>query len=192
MALQKTTKTEMETWDTVISDLKETPMPFKYKTVFRHNNSTVSLIIDIDPGGGFEGGFEFTSFSAPVPIQFTSFKAPVQQRDEFRFALHDEGIMDKVGKIFGMEDITIGYKEFDKQLIVKTNNAEKVKKVFSVLKVRKVFQSLTDFILQVSKDDQNNGEYILEFMIDRAILNSTELKKLYDAFTGVLDKLGEE
>lgn len=189
MASQKITKTEEETWEQVIADLKDLSVPFQYKAVFGHNSTPVTLIIDMDPGGGFEGSFEFTSISAPVPIQFTSLKASVSKGDAFRFALHDEGVMDRVGKIFGMEDITIGYPEFDKQLIVKTNDASRVKKVFSDAGMRKVFQSLTDFTLQINHDDEKDNTYILEFMIDRAIINNKELRKVYDAFVGVLDEL---
>lgn len=189
MASQKVTKTEEETWEQVIADLKDGVVPLQYKAVFRYNGTPVTLIMDMDPGGGFEGGFEFTSLSTPVPIQFTSLKATVSKGDAFRFALHNEGVMDRVGKIFGMEDITIGYPEFDKQLIVKTNDVARVKKVFSNASVRKVFQLLTDFTLQINHDEEKDNAYTLELMIDRAITNPKELRKVYDAFVGVLDGL---
>jgi hypothetical protein len=184
----KKIKSEEDTWQQVITDLKEAPVPLQYKTVFGHNDTSITLVIDMDPGGGFEGGFEFTSLSAPLPIQFTSLKASVSKTD-FRFALHDEGVMDRVGKVFGMEDTHIGFPEFDKQLIVKTNDAARVKKLFSNAPVRKVFQALSDFTFQISHEDGKGNPYTLEFMIDRAITDPKELRKLYNAFAEVLDKL---
>lgn len=191
MSSKKVNTTEEKNWEQVIADLKDASIPFNYKAVLRHNNTPVSLVIDIDAGGGFEGGFEFTSLIAAVPIQFTSLKATIAEGDAFRFALHDESVIDRVGKFFGMDDITIGYKEFDKQLIIKTNDATRFKKVFSDRKMRNVFQGLKDFALQINKDEVKEGTFILEFMIDRAILNTQELEKVYNAFVGLIDKLGD-
>jgi hypothetical protein len=148
-------------WDQVAADLQAAEVPLQYKAIFNHGLTPVSLIIDMDPGGGFEGGFEFTSLSAPVPVQFTSLKADIPGNDPFRFALHEEGFIDKVGKFFGMEDIEIGYEEFDKNIIVKSNDKDKVRAVFADPKVRQVFQTLSDFTIQLSKGDDEDSSTTL-------------------------------
>ena len=174
----KNTKVDEQTWEQVVTDLKNVNIPLQYKALIHHGSTPVTLAIDIDPGGGFEGGFELTSLSAAVPIQFTSLTATVSKKDAFRFALHDEGFMDRVGKVFGMEDIVIGYPEFDKQLIVKTNDGGKLKKVFADTGIRKVFQALTDFSLQAKQDEENTNDYTLELMLDKAITDTAELKNV--------------
>jgi hypothetical protein len=174
-------------WQKITEDFLNPVVPFRYKTMLSHNSIAVTVLIDMDPGGGFEGGFEYTSMSAPLPIQFTAFRSGIKNAGEFRFALHDEGVLDRVGKFFGMEDTDIGYKEFDKQLIVKTNDTSRVKTVFKDPQARKVFQGLKDFTLQIMEDGNEN--LILELMIDRAILDAAELKKVYNAYAAILDQL---
>lgn len=189
MSIKKKQQTEEEIWQEVNDYMKNAPVPFQYKTEFMHNAYQVGMMIDMDPGGGFESGVEFTSLSAAVPIQFTSLKATVSRLDTFRFALHDEGVMDRVGKFFGLEDIIIGYPEFDKQLIVKTNDPAKLKKLFADITVRNTFQSLKEFSFQIINDQNNNQDCVIEFMIDRAITDIRELKKIYEAYAKVLDNL---
>ena len=168
--------------------MKSVTIPFQHRSVTDHNGVPITLVIDMDPGGGFEGGFEFTSISAPVPVQFTSIKATITGKDGFRFALHHEKVLDRIGKFFGMEDTEIGYVEFDRQLIVKTNDKVRLKKLFSDITVRKTFQSLNDFSLQINESDESK---VLEFMIDKAVTDFTELKKIYEAFIKVLDGISE-
>jgi hypothetical protein len=182
--------TEEEKWQQVAADLKSLAVPFQYSAVIEHNGKQIAIAIDMDPGGGFEGGYEFTSMTAPVLIQFTSITAVVGKQENFRFALHDEGVIDRVGKFLHVEeDVNIGYPEFDKQLVVKTNDVERVKQIFKDTRVRKVFQSLSDFSLQISQDDNKKTKHNLELMIDRAVTDARELKKIYNAFTAVLDAL---
>ena len=180
--------TEDSNWQKVSDYLGDAPFPLQYKAALLHNQHRIILLIDMDPGGGFESGFEFTSLSAAVPVQFTSLKANVS-RDIFRFALHDQGVMDRVSKFFGMEDMIVGFTEFDKQLIVKTNDVERLKECFADAETRKVFQSLSEFSLQTINDEEKDHSTTLEFMIDRAITDISELKKIYDAFVKVLDFL---
>ncbi len=190
MAVKK--KTESESLELVADQLKNAGMPLQIKSVIRHDSSDVNLIIDLDPGGGFEGGFEITALSAPIPLQFTSLKTSLSSKNQFRFAMHDEGMMDRVGKIFGLEDVEIGYKEFDKQLIIKTNDAPRVKQLFKDLSTRKVFQGLKDFSLQITEDEEKKNGVLLELMIDRAVIDHKEVVKLYEAYVEVLDQLNSQ
>ncbi len=69
MPTNKISGTEDVAWEKTMAELKDAVLPLNYKTVFLHNNESINLIINMDPGGGFEGGFEFTSLTAPLPIQ---------------------------------------------------------------------------------------------------------------------------
>lgn len=144
--------------------------------------------IEVDLGRGFESGFQATSFIAPVPIQFTTFSSRINETKNFRFALHDEDFIDKVGKFFGMEDVKIGYPEFDKKIIVKTNDVEKTKAIFSDEEARKLFESLGGFNLHIAYYENENDKHAsLELSIDREIVNVDELHRIYNAFVKVLD-----
>jgi hypothetical protein len=174
---------EDEIWQQVSADFAADDELLEYNVVLNQASRKVSLDIDIDPGGGFESGYEYTRLSAEI-----------QQKNDFRFSIHHEGFVDKMGKLLGMEDVLTGYKEFDEKLIVKTNDAEKVKSIFSDINARNVFQSLADFTLHIThhhiKDDKEK-EPFLELEIQRAITDAEELRKIYHAYFEILSLIDE-
>ncbi len=178
---------EEEIWDQIRQDLGEISYPLVYAANIQEEDSSVFLNIESDLGGGFESGFQSTNFTAPVPIQFTTLSSRLNEPKSFRFALHDEDFIDKLGKFFGMEDVKTGYPEFDKKLVVKTNDIEKVKAVFADEQTRKVFQSLGGFNLHIAHYDHDDKHSALELSIDRDITNVEELHSIYNAFVNVLD-----
>jgi hypothetical protein len=188
MEKQKIIKgSDVEIWDQVKADMDDISYPFIYNANIENNNKSVFLNIEIDLGGGFESGIQSTSFTTPVPIQFTTLSARINENKGFRFALHDEDFIDKVGKFFGMEDVRTGYVEFDKKLVVKTNDIERVKEVFADEQTRKVFETLPGFNLHIAYYDHEDKHSSLELTIDRDITNVEELRKIYDAFINVLE-----
>src|SRR5438270_11504690 len=93
-------QTEDEVWKWIDSDLKDSVL--EYHAVIEQGNLQVKLDFDIDPGGGFESGYSYTSFTALVPVT-----------NSLRMAIHRQEVMDELGKFLGMEDVVIGYPEFD-------------------------------------------------------------------------------
>jgi hypothetical protein len=169
---------EETVWKRITSDLSKDSSPLEYHVLIYHDVKKVQLDIDIDPGGGFESGFESTTLSAVVP-----------DLHEFKFSIHHEDLIDMVGKLFGMQDIIIGYPEFDDKLIIKTNDAVKIKNIFSDKKTRQIFQSLRGFTLHTGSrniGDTDNKEDFVELTIDRGVLDMEELRKIYAAFVNVL------
>lgn len=49
----------------------------------------------------------------------------------YNFLIFPEDFTDKIGKIFGLKDIEVGDLEFDKKFIIKSNNANQVKKMLT-------------------------------------------------------------
>lgn len=177
---------EQEIWDQVKQDLENISYPFVYGVNIQHREKTVFISIEVDLGGGFESGFQTTSLTAPVPVQFTAMSSRMEADRDFRFVLHDEDFIDKVGKFFGMEDVLIGYEEFDKKLVVKTNDIERVKKIFADPETRKIFVTLGSFNLHIAHYDHDEPHSALELTIDRDITNVEDLKRIYHAFLQVL------
>ncbi len=156
-------------WNQVKADLDDVSYPLIYNVNIQENEKSVFLNIERDLGGGFESGFQSTTLTAPVPIQFTTFASRLNDHKNFRFALHDEDFIDKLGKFFGMEDVKTGYDSFDKKLVVKTNDVEKVKAVFSDVETRNTFESLGGFNLHIANYDEDDKHSSLELTIDREI-----------------------
>ena len=182
-----TGETEDEIWKQISADLADISYPLMYNANIRYNDKTVFLNIENDPGGGFESGFQSTIFTAAIPVHLTFFSSQLDEQKGFRLALHDENFIDKLGKFFGIEDVQTGFEEFDKKLIIKTNDVEKVRILFADEKVREVFQMLGSFNLHVAHYDHVDRHSALELTIDRDILNIEELRKIYIAFVSVLN-----
>ena len=169
---------EETVWKKITADLERNDPPLQYHVLIYHDVKKVQLDIDVDPGGGFESGFESTTLTAVVPHLYG-----------FKFSIHHEDLIDKVGKLFGMQDIIIGYPEFDNKLIIKTNDGDKVRDIFSDEGIRQMFQSLRGFSLHTGSrniGDTDNKEDFVELMIDRGVLDLEELRRIYTAFVSML------
>ena len=159
--------TEQEIWQQIDADLKKEEI-FDYNALIKQNGKEIQFCIDIDPGGGFEGGWELTWFKAALSL-----------KNDFKFAIHNEGFTDEIGKFFGMQDIETGHPELDKHLIVKSNNEEKVKTIFADEDIRAVFAALEEFDcgIHIHKDIP-----YLELNIDAGITDPAALRKIYHGF----------
>ena len=166
-----------QVFEQIGADFEAEPGMLGYDALIEQAGRKIVLVIDIDPGGGFESGFETTTITAPLKT------TPI-----FRFAIHHEGILDEIGKFFGMQDVITGYPEFDKKVVLKTDNEERVKSLFDSAEVRSVFGSLLNFTFGITKhstQDERKAPF-LEFNIDRGIVDASELRSIYSAFFKVL------
>lgn len=173
-----TALTEDEIWQEVNKQFQQEPELLSYRAVLVQDNRKVLLDIDIDLGGGFESGYETTTFVSHL-----------HSEPPFRFAIHEQHFTDEIGKFFGMQDVEIGYEDFDEKLIIKTNNAEKVRQIFSDPSVRQTFLSLSDFSFgtttQHSSHPEKDGPF-LELTIENGITDPQKLREIYHAFYAVL------
>jgi len=185
MAAQKNIfgETEDQVFQQVNADFQAEPDLLQYEAVIEQGGRKILLVIDIDPGGGFESGYESTTLSAAL-----------QSDPAFRFAIHHEGVLDEIGKFFGMQDVITGYPEFDKKVVVKTDDEERVKSLFESAAVRSVFGSLIGFTFGITRHHTATEKKaaFLEFNIERGIVDAAELKSIYNAFVKVLVNIDQE
>lgn len=166
-------ETEDEIWQQVRPDFEGEEL-LGYNVILQTPNSAVELDIDIDLGGGFERGFEITRLVAKLPAT-----------NDFKFALHKEDFLDEIGKFFGMQDVKLGYEDFDKHVVVKTNDEARIKELFADEQLRLFVLSLEeDFNLSLSKDHE---EKVLALEIEKGITDVTVLQKLHGWFLQLLD-----
>jgi hypothetical protein len=152
---------------------------FEYNAQILYKGRTALLYIDIDPGGGFESGYESTSL-----------KCRLEHDPGFKLAIHHETLIDGIGKFFGMQDIEIGYEEFDKQVVVKSDNEKKVKELFSDPKVRKLFAGLHRYNLHIGHhplEGEEKKSAFLEFFIEEGVTDALRLTEIFSAFYSVLE-----
>jgi hypothetical protein len=154
------------------ADLAADELLTDYHVTIHQEDKNIQLDIDIDLGGGFESGYETTTLTA------------ILHDTPFRFAIHPQDFLYEIGKLFGIQDVTIGYPDFDKKVIVKTNDEEEVKHLFEDESLRELYQNLDDYLLSVTENE--NYQVILEFTIQRGVTDPAELQQLYASFYKIL------
>ena len=161
-------------------DFKDPDQLFDYSAEIRHGNRTIFLSLDIDLGGGFESGYAFTVLQAP-------FYDPAG----FRFAIYPQDLLAEIGKLFGMQDVKVGYPEFDHKFIIKSNQAEKVKLLFADNVIRKKLEKLHHFKFEITHVDVSEPAQParLELTISEGITDPKAIEELYLLMLRTLEKL---
>ena len=126
---------------------------------------------------------------------YTRFRAPYVNSDGFRFKIYRQGLFDGVGKLFGAQDIEVGYPDFDNDFIIQGNNAHKVRQLFANPIIRQLIQAQPQILFEV-KDDEGwfgasfpEGVDELYFQAYGVIRDVEQLKSLYELFAETLNHL---
>lgn len=137
----------------------------------------------------------YTVSTGKSSTTYTRMRAPFVNLDNFYFKIYRTGIFSGLGKILGMEDINIGYEEFDEDFVIKGNSEEKVKQLFSNKSIRDLIQEQPKISLEI-KDDEGffsshfpEGVDELYFQVTGVIKDIDILKELYELFAEVLKEL---
>jgi hypothetical protein len=165
-----------EIWHQINTDFVTGNNLHDYHVLIQHENHDIELDMVSSPGGSFEGGYDVTTLSAPLPLH-----------TPFRFAIFPEDFLNKIGKLFGMQDVITGYKELDENVIVQTNEPETFKRVFANDEVRKVFQTLSGYSFRTIKHENREVDH-LELTVQHTLAGA-ELLEVFNAFTTVLASL---
>ncbi|MBC3539229.1 hypothetical protein ACFSC6_07720 [Rufibacter sediminis] len=173
--------TEEELWHQVAHDMARQKELMEYSALLTLAGQPIYFDIDIDLGGGFESGFSNTSFLAPV-----------QHSTAFKFALHEQGFIDEVGKIFGMEDIELGYPDLDDAFIIKTNQPETLKNLLVDPAIHAILLKHKNCEIKLHEEaDEIGPEMVLTFSKDEAILDISELREIYGLLFSLLQRLAQ-
>ena len=170
-----------ETWQQLQNDLESNAQVLEYTALLQTGGKSVTFSMDIDPGGGFESGFSTTLFSAPL-----------HRAHHLHLSLHKEHFLDEAGKLLGMQDVEIGFADFDKKVIIKTNDEALARKAFSSSFVQSVLGTIDDYQLKIRRHDVDEKELsFLELSIEDRVPELDELKKIFEAFCQILSAIEE-
>ncbi len=139
------------------------------------------------------------TFAVPTgksTIVYTRIRAPYVNPDGFRFTVYRNGIFTEIAKWFGMQDVTVGYDDFDRDFIIKGNSEEKLRRLFSSARIRELISAQPNICFSV-KDDEGKlwganfpeGVDELYFQVVGVIKDIERLKLLYELFAETLDEL---
>lgn len=137
----------------------------------------------------------YTVHANNANITYTRIRAPYVNKDGFRFTIYRKSIFSEIGKLFGMQDVEVGYPEFDNAFIIKGNDESKLRSLFNNAKVRDLIQAQPEIYFHV-KDDEGwfktkfpDGVDELYFQVRGVIQDVQRLKALYGLFAEVLNHL---
>jgi len=137
----------------------------------------------------------YTVSNGKTSVTYTRMRAPFVNKDNFRFKIYRSGLFSKIGKFFGMQDVEVGFPEFDEEFIIKGNDTEKIKRLFSNPKIRELISKQPNIYLEV-RDDEGwfgaefpDGVDELYFQVPGVIRDVERLKNLYYLFAEVLNQL---
>lgn len=113
---------------------------------------------------------------------YTRLSSPLQNRDGFEFTVSREGLMGKLGKALGSQDVEIGISDFDSDFLVQGNNENKSRTLFADAKIRELIQGQRSIRLGLKGDE-------LHFQAPGVIKDVPRLKSLFELFGALLDRL---
>lgn len=137
----------------------------------------------------------YTVSTGKSSITYTRMRAPFKNLEKLYFKIYREGLFSNLGKLFGMQDISVGYEKFDENFIIKSNNEIKIKQLFSYEKVRELIEAQPDISLEIKDDEGYFGDYFpkdadeLYFLAPGVIKDIEQLKELFELFSEVLKEL---
>lgn len=137
----------------------------------------------------------YTVSTGKTHITYTRIRAPYVNKDGFRFRIYRKGVFSGLGKLLGMQDVEIGFPEFDDTFIIQGNDEEKLRLLFQPLKIQQLIDAQPAINLEVKDDD---GWLSTQFPedVDQLVFNVVgvikdveRLKWLYELFAELLQQL---
>jgi hypothetical protein len=137
----------------------------------------------------YEAGDQYTSTT------YTRMMAPYVHNDGFRFALYRKTMLSGLGKLLGMQDIEVGYPDFDPDFMIKANDEFKVRELFAGSRIRQLIQSQPSIHLQVKHGEgwfrRSLPQNVHQLYFEEATLitDAARLKSLCELFGETLNRL---
>ena len=137
----------------------------------------------------------FTVSTGETSITYTRMRAPYVNKDGFRFNIYRTGFFNELGKLLGMQDIEVGYPEFDNEFIIQGNDANKLRLLFADPTIRQLIEAQPAISLEVKDDEGWFGAHFpqgvdeLYFQVVGVIKEIERLKLLYELFARILNHL---
>ncbi|NEO85424.1 MAG: DUF3137 domain-containing protein [Spirulina sp. SIO3F2] len=137
----------------------------------------------------------YTISNGKTTTTYTRLRTPFINKDGLYFKIYRSGIFSRMGSFLGMQDIQIGDHLFDQDFIIKGNNEEKIRLLFSDERLKSLIKQQPR-ISVVVKDDEGffsksypNGVDLLQFQCLGVIKDAQVIKDLFDLFSCILERL---
>lgn len=149
-------------------------------------------------------GIEATVTFTPVVHQGrkkhrgTTAMLPFEPDDAFIFAIQTEKWIDQVGKAFGLQDVQVQDQLFDSQFLIQGNEEQKIRSLFTDLRLRELLLLQPPSQLRVITDSSQfdpewfvpEGLHTIVYRQDALLEKIDQLQNVYDILTCTLQQLG--
>jgi hypothetical protein len=115
---------------------------------------------------------------------YTRVRAPIQNRDGFQFAIFRTGLVAKLDKALGAQDIEIGDPDFDQAFTLRSNNVSKTQALFSNPKIRQLIQAQKFSSFGIKKNE-------LSYDTKGIVRDVERLKAIFELVKETLSQLEE-
>jgi len=154
------------------------------KVQVRHGEWTI-VLDTFESGGGPNSG----------STTYTRVRAPYVNKDGFRFTIYRKSVFSGIGKALGMQDVEVGYPEFDKEFIIQGNDEDKLRALFANPRIRQLIEMQPDVYLTVQDNEGWFGKHFpkdvdeLYLRVTGGLKDLERLTTFYYLFAETLDHL---
>jgi hypothetical protein len=134
-------------------------------------------------------------WSGKYSAQMTRIVVPITLKDHFKFEIYNEGFVRKIEKLFGAQDIEIGYPDFDKAFTIKSNNEFKIKALLRNKDLRNRIALQKEVNIQICdqkgiwENKLPENEFELSYYMDGEVDNIETLNSILELFKILLDQM---
>jgi hypothetical protein len=127
--------------------------------------------------------------------QFTRMRAPYVNADGFRFEVFRRHLFSPMAKWMGMQDVEVGFKDFDEAFIIRGNNEAQLKRLFASSTMRELLDAQPRIRFQVTGDGRifrkqfPDGVDQVQFLQLGIVKDLEQLKSMYQLFAKTLHRL---
>jgi len=150
-----------------------------YHAILKNDYEDVELLIEHDYGAGYSGSLEITAL-----------KSDLQMHDEFIFSIRNKNLFDRINPFFGKNYIKTNIGELDKNIVITSNQPDRVVEILDNTEVISVLKCLKEFSFSIKINDAiTNKHFTLELNINNISRNHTKLSDAYHMFNIVSSKV---
>ncbi len=130
-----------------------------------------------------------------APVEFTCLRALYHNPDGFQFTVYRQHIFSDIAKWLGMQDVEVGYPEFDRDFVIKGTDEAKLRALFASARLRELIAAQPQIHFTVKDNEAGNEKNLsadtdeLSFTVIGVITDVTRLKLLFELFSETLDQL---
>ncbi len=113
---------------------------------------------------------------------YTRMRAPLHNKDGFQFTIFRTGLISKLDKALGAQDIEIGDPDFDRDFTIQGNNETRVRALLGSLGIRQMIQGQKSIRLGVRDNE-------LRFEVQGVVKDLERLRSIFELVKGTLYQL---